>query len=213
MMKLAKESFNLLIMKNFMKLFKSFFYFVVLIYFCGCSSTKIDLNNIEENSLEYIEPYKLKPLDPLFIRFNGILDQSALEIVIDNSGYINLLHISQPLLASGLTTSELEEIIEKTYIDGEIYKNISVNVTVTAKAYYVQGEVNEPGQFELMPRTTLLQAIAKARGYSPFANKKKVTVARQGKIFTYNLASIEENPSQDIIIEAGDIIIVSKSLL
>ncbi len=150
--------------------------------------------------------YVLKPLDPLYIRFSGIMEQQQLELVIDENGEISLLHVKEPIQAAGLTTSRLETKIEQLYIDGEIYKNVSLNITMTAKIYYVQGEVNQPGQFQLMGGTTLLQAIAGARGYTAFANKKKVTITRYGKIYTYNVKELERNPSKDIKIEAGDVV-------
>ena len=135
-----------------------------------------------------------------------MLDQIQLEPVIDENGQINLLHIDEPIQASGLTTSELESKMKNLYIEGEIYRNVSVNVTMTAKVFYVQGEVLQPGQFPLSSGTTLLQAIARnARGYTAFTNKRKVTITRQGKIYTYNLKMLED-PSKDIKIEAGDVI-------
>lgn len=150
--------------------------------------------------------YRLKPSDPLFIRFTGIMEQQSLELIIDENGEIGLLHIDTPIQAANLTTSELEDQIELLYIQGDIYKNVSVHVTMTAKVFYVQGEVIQPGQFPLTSRTTLLQAIASARGYTPYANKKKVTIARGGSVMTHNLKELEENPSKDITIEAGDVI-------
>lgn len=158
-----------------------------------------------------IGAYRLKPLDPLYIRFSGVQEQQVLEPVIDENGEVSLLHLG-PVKASGLTTSELEDRIERLYIERGIYKNVSVNVTMTAKVYYVQGEVNQPGQFQLSTGTTLMQAIAGARGYTPFANRKKVTVTRQGKIFTYNMKELERDPSLDVKIEAGDVIKVWQSV-
>jgi protein involved in polysaccharide export with SLBB domain len=149
---------------------------------------------------------ELKPLDPIYVRFSGITEQQQLELVIDEHGYISLLHIREPIKAGGLTTSELEDKIEQLYLSGGIYKNVSVNVTMTSKVFYLQGEVNQPGQFQLMSGTTLLQAIAGARGYTPFANTKKVTITRYGKIYTYNAKELEKNPSKDVKIEAGDVI-------
>lgn len=153
----------------------------------------------------------LKPLDPIYIRFSGIMEQQQLEVTIDENGEISLLHIKEPIKAAGLTPSELEDKIEKLYVSGGIYKNVSVNVTMTAKIYYVQGEVIQPGQFQLMSGTTLLQAIAGARGYTPYANKKKVTITRYGKIYTYNAKDLEKDPSKDVKIEAGDVIKVWQS--
>ena len=149
---------------------------------------------------------KLRPLDPIYIRFSGIVEQQQLELTIDENGEINLLHIPDPIKAAGLTTSQLEQEIELLYVTGGIYKNVSVNVTMTAKVYYVHGEVNQPGQFQLMSGTTLMQAIAGARGVTAFANKKKVTITRQGKIYTYNVKDLEKDPSKDVKLEAGDVI-------
>jgi len=150
--------------------------------------------------------YKLRPLDPIYIRFSGILEQQQLDLVIDANGEIRLLHLEEPIKAAGLSASELAHEIEKQYVKAGIYKHLSVSVTMTAKAYYVQGEVNAPGQFQLMSGTTLLQAIAGARGYTPFANKKKVSILRHGKIYTYNAKDLEKHPEKDVKIKAGDVI-------
>lgn len=155
--------------------------------------------------------YTIKALDPLYIRFSGIMEQQQLEVVVDENGEISLLHIDEPIKAAGLTTSALESEIERLYVDLGIYKNVSVNVTMTAKVFYVQGEVNAPGEFQLMSGKTLLQAIAGARGYTAFANKKKVTVSRMGKVYTFNMKELEKDPSKDIKIKAGDVVKVWQS--
>lgn len=157
-----------------------------------------------------ISAYTLKPSDPIYVRFSGIVEQQVLELVIDENGEIDLLHIDEPVVAAGLTTSALEDKIERLYIDGGIYKTVSVNVTMTAKVYYVQGEVNAPGQFQLVSGTTLVQAIAGARGLSPYASKK-VTITRQGQIYTFNWKDLERDPSLDVKVEAGDVIKVWQS--
>jgi protein involved in polysaccharide export with SLBB domain len=161
---------------------------------------------------EYSGAYKLRPLDPIYIRFSGISEQQTLDLVIDENGEISLLHIEEPINAADLTTSQLEDEIERLYVNGGIYKNVSVNVTMTAKVYYMQGEVNGPGQYQLMSGTTLLQAIAGASGYTPYANRRKVTITRHGKILTYNAKALEKDPSKDVKIEAGDVIKVWQSI-
>ena len=57
----------------------------------------------------------------MFIRFSGVLDQVQLDPVIDENGEISLLHIEDSIIAAGLTTSELEDKIERLYIEGEIF--------------------------------------------------------------------------------------------
>jgi len=171
-------------------------------------SSQVGTNDVT-SAQQSLGAYTLKPSDPIYVRFSGIQEQDALQLVIDETGEIDLLHL-EPIVAAGLTTSELEDKIERLYIDGGIYKNVSVNVTMTAKVYYVQGEVKAPGQFQLASGTTLVQAIAGARGLTPFASKK-VTITRQGKIYTFNWKDLEKNPSLDVTIEAGDVIKVWQS--
>ncbi len=168
--------------------------------------TNTGLSEIASREDASFGAYRLKALDPVYVRFSGIMEQQALELVIDENGEISLLHIDEPIKAAGLTASELENKIERLYVEGGIYKNVSVNVTMTAKVFYVQGEVLAPGQFQLMSGTTLLQAIAGARGPTGFANLKKVTINRQGKIYQFNIKELEKDPSKDVKIKAGDVI-------
>lgn len=175
--------------------------------FSGMQAMANGMSQTKQDSGAYV----LKPLDPIYIRFSGIAEQEALDLIIDEEGKISLLHISEPIVVAGLTTSQLEQKISKLYLDGGIYKNVSVNVTMTAKVYYVQGEVMRPGQVQLVTGTTLLQAIAGSGGYTPFANKRKVTVTRRGKVYKFNMKELEEDPGKDITIEAGDVIKVWQS--
>lgn len=190
-----------------------FTFSLLAILLSGCVVQPIDSSEENEaipvmggESKDRSSGYTIKELDPLYIRFSGVIEQQQLEVVVDENGEISLLHISEPIKAAGLTTSALESQIEHLYVKGGIYKNLSVNVTMTAKVFYVQGEVNQPGQFQLMSGTTLLQAIAGARGPTAFAQLKKVTIARHGKVYTFDIKKLERDPSLDVTIEAGDVI-------
>ena len=142
---------------NIFKKFSTIFIYVFLILLTiGCVNTKLDNSVIELDDSNAAEAYKLKPLDPLAIRFNGIIEQQGIpEVIIDEQGFISLLHLD-PINAAGLTTSELEEKIERSYIEGEIYRNVSLNVIMTSKAYYVQGQLCSLVSFNYLV-TTLLQ--------------------------------------------------------
>ena len=183
-----------------------------LLYGCvSSSSSNGGISNVapvaeSADSGEDISGYRLRPMDPIYIRFSGILDQQDLSLVVDANGEIRLLHLDEPVKAVGLTATELAREIEKRYLAAGIYKHLSVSVTMTAKMYYVQGEVNAPGQFQLLSGTTLMQAIASARGYTSFANKKKVTITRHGKVYTYDVRKLEADPELDPKIKAGDMI-------
>ena len=190
------------------RIFITSFFVVVSFLMSGCwTDSSSDFS--ADDGFETV--YRLRPRDPLYIRFSGIQEQQQLDITIDQNGYIRLLHIKDPIKAAGLTTTELEDKIEKLYVDLKIYNNISVNVTMTDKNYYVQGEVHRPGKYSLTSETTLLQAIADSGGFTAFAKKDKVTVTRHGKVRRFNIKKLEQDPSKDIRIEPGDVIKVWQS--
>jgi polysaccharide biosynthesis/export protein VpsN len=190
-----------------------FFTVWMMLILAGCSSRPVIIGGVpgEEDS-SVVGLYQLRSLDPIQISLLGIPEEKQLESVIDEKGNLSLPYIDEPVKASGLTTSELERKIQKIYIDGQIYRNITVNVLTSAKSYYMEGEVSRPQEYPLSRRITLLQAIAAASGYTDFANKKNVTITRNGKVIKVNAKDIEKHPDWDIPIEAGDRINVHRSM-
>lgn len=127
--------------------------------------------------------------------------------------------ISLPLLndvqAAGLTPDQLaakvtEEL--KKYVT-----NPQVTVIVTAinsQRVYILGEVTRPGAFPLLPGMTVLQALSSAGGFTQFAKVKNIFVRRlqDGKEskypFNYKDVIGGKKPEQDILLKAGDTIVV-----
>ncbi|MFA7257334.1 MAG: polysaccharide biosynthesis/export family protein [Kiritimatiellales bacterium] len=186
---------------------------LTILVLAGCSSRPPMIGGVpgEEDS-SVVGLYQLRSLDPIQISLLGIPEEKQIDTVIDEKGNLSLPYIDEPVKASGLTTSELERKIQKIYTDGQIYRNITVNVLTSAKSYYMEGEVSRPQEYPLTRRITLLQAIAAASGYTDFANKKNVTITRDGQIIKVNARDIEKHPEWDIPIEAGDRINVHRSM-
>jgi polysaccharide export outer membrane protein len=127
--------------------------------------------------------------------------------------------ISLPLLndvqAAGLTPAQLGNQITaslKKYVT-----NPQVTVIVTAinsQRIYVLGEVTRPGAFPLLPGTTVLRGLSSAGGFSQFAKMKAIYVLRleNGKQvkypFNYRDVVGGKHPEQDILLKAGDTIVV-----
>jgi len=190
-----------------------FFIAWMMLFLAGCSSHPVIIGGVpgeEDSSVAGL--YKLCSLDPVQISLLGIPEEKQLESVIDEKGNLSLPYIDEPVKASGLTTSELERKIQKIYVDNQIYRNITINVMTSAKSYYIEGEVEKPQEYPLTRRITLLQAIAAASGYNDFANRKNVTITRNGKVIKVNAKDIEKHPDWDIPIEAGDRINVHRSM-
>ncbi len=66
-----------------------------------------------------------------------------------------------------------------------------------SEKFFVQGQVNGPGEFVLEQGMTVGRAIAKARGLTPLGNKKKITLSRNGSTTKVGF---------DKVVMAGDII-------
>ena len=156
--------------------------------------------------------YLLKVGDLVQVYLRGIPTADAIEDVIDEAGMISLPLINE-IQAAGMTASELERNIRKTYLDQDIYRNIAVNVVVPTRYYFIQGEIRQPGRFQIVSAMRVSQAIAASGGYTEYASGQ-VLVKRAGKIIKTIRDSrrLERTPEDDILLEPDDIIEVRRSL-
>jgi polysaccharide biosynthesis/export protein len=127
--------------------------------------------------------------------------------------------ISLPLLndvqAAGLTPDQLAAKVTedlKKYVT-----NPQVTVIITAinsQRVYILGEVTRPGAFPILPGMSVLQALSSAGGFTQFARVKNIFVRRfeNGKEvkypFNYKDVINGKKPEQDILLKAGDTIVV-----
>jgi polysaccharide export outer membrane protein len=125
--------------------------------------------------------------------------------------------ISIPLLGDVMvalkTPQQVEEDIAHRLIDGQLIRDPHVSVGLTAvhsKKYYIQGEVNKPGSYDLVVPTTMMEGLVNAGGFRDFANTRKIRILRgnQELRFNYNQVSHGKNREQNVYLEPGDQIIV-----
>jgi GWxTD domain-containing protein len=75
--------------------------------------------------------------------------------------------------------------------------------------FYMDGFVNRPGVYDLMPSETVLAALANAGGFLPAADRDNIRVLRGPRIIPFNYrAALAGLPGGDLILEAGDLLIV-----
>jgi polysaccharide export outer membrane protein len=127
--------------------------------------------------------------------------------------------ISLPLVdeiqAAGLTPLQLKELLMQRLKEFVDIPNISVMV-MEANSFkvYISGEIKKPGVYPLRSATSLLQIIPMAGGFTEWANQKKILIIRKEngkeKRMTVNYKKIVkgDDPSSNIILKAGDTIIV-----
>ena len=156
--------------------------------------------------------YLLKPGDVVQIYLRGIPSAEVIEGSVDENGMVSLPFINE-VMAAGRTASELSRNIRSVYLERGIYQNISVNVVVPTRYYFIQGEIRSPGRFQIVTAMRVSQAIAAAGGYTEFASGQ-VLVKRGGKIVKTirNSRRLERTPEDDILLEPDDIIEVNRSL-
>ena len=123
-------------------------------------------------------------------------------------------NIPFPLLneipVAGKTVQQVKEDIERRLKDGYI-KNPQVTVQVlqyNEQYYTVMGEVKIAGIYPLPPekRIDLVEAIAKANGFTPNAKENSIELWREGerKRYDYNELLKIKDEDQKIYIKAGD---------
>ena len=125
--------------------------------------------------------------------------------------------ISMPLLndvqAAGLTPTQLANQITESLKKFVTDPQVTVIVReINSQRVYLLGEVARAGAYPLLPNMTVLQALSSAGGFTQFANLKKIYVLRveNGKQekFPFNYKHALESPDQNILLKAGDTIVV-----
>jgi protein involved in polysaccharide export with SLBB domain len=169
---------------------------------------------IPDTAIETTETYayRLQVGDPVVIHLRGIYPRDEMvEDIVDDAGNITLPHLGD-ISALGKSTSQIESDIRNQYIEGKIYNTITVNVVMPQRTYFIQGEVRQPGRFQIVGGMTMMQAIAAAGGYTEFASPRKVILNRGGTKREINMRKVQRNPEEDIRLESGDVIVVERSM-
>jgi len=152
---------------------------------------------------------RLRQGDRISISKLGIPQPEEIKDVIDDRGCVNLSYVGTVKI-EGLTTSEAERTIEDAYVTGNYYRKITVIVVAQADEYFVQGEVARPGNYPLNVGVTLLRAIATAGGFTDFANPRKISIFRGGKVFHYDGEKIGNLKAEDPVVAPDDRILVAR---
>lgn len=102
------------------------------------------------------------------------------QVTVRPDGRITLPLIGE-LPAAGLTPEKLRaEIVErlKEYQQSAVVASVIVQ-SVNSYRVYVLGQVQVPGSYTLKSRTTVLQALSLAGGFSQFASRNKIVLIRK----------------------------------
>jgi polysaccharide biosynthesis/export protein len=159
--------------------------------------------------------HRLGPSDLIHVTVYRAPEVSG-EYRVDGAG-----NIMMPLVGVrsvlGMTPLELAAALNKD-LSKTYYVDPDVSVTVKEAAsqrFTIDGSVGAPGQYAVTGRTTLMQAMAMAKGASGAANLRRIVVFRQIEgqrmAAAFDLHQIRQGKMQDPLIYASDIIIVDGS--
>lgn len=182
---------------------------------CSCASEYTILNSVADimQTLHTEEDFVIGYGDRLHIAVWGQEDLDR-DVIVQPDGKV-ALPLVDAVPAVGLTVDALRQELDKRYM--EFIREPTVSVTVVeikSLKIYVLGEVNSPGEFDLLSYTDVLQAIAKAGGFTIYAKRNKVEIIRTfggQKIktrFNYNQVVRGKNLQQNIPLKPGDVIVV-----
>ena len=159
--------------------------------------------------------YKIAPMDKLSVKVFKMDDLSG-DYDVDLAGNISMPLIGQ-LKAANLTTEQLDNELTATLGDKYLeHPDVSVAIkSSTAHVVTVDGAVREGGSFPVGGPTSLIRAIAMAKGTTEDANNRRVAVFRtiggQRQAAAFDLTAIRRGEAPDPQIYPGDIIVVDGS--
>lgn len=165
---------------------------------------------------EEAEPYRIGPDDTLRITTFFEPELSVESIKVDRSGQIAVPAIGS-MAVEDLTPAELAARIENSY-RGRLLVNPQVAVAVinsAARKVTVTGQVNQPGVYDVRASTTLLEALALARGESEIAKLEEVVIFRtiegQRMAARFDVSAIRRGAADDPRILGNDLVVVGYS--
>lgn len=163
-------------------------------------------------------PYRLVPADRIDVVVFKEPDLTLRNTQIDASGEV-LMPLIGSVPAQGRTVAELSRDIAARY--GERYlvdPQVTVSVLSSAsQTVTVQGSVQQPGVYEIRGRTTLLDALALARGTGATAKLSEVVVFRDidgvRNAAVFDVAGIQAGRYPDPELQGKDQVVVGFSSL
>ncbi len=199
--------------------------FILVLIFTsfGCSSKKELLQNDAQ-----LEPQQIPPIviSEYILGFGDELeisiyrhDEMTRKVRILPDGKIHYLLIGE-IYAQGLSVNQLRDKLREGLLKYYVDPQVSVMVTtIGSQKFFVFGEVNHPGVFQLDRPKTIVEAISDAEGFTRDAKLSYVLLIRGGpsnpnptyKVLDIDKALKEIDLTQNVALQQGDIIYVPAS--
>ena len=169
-----------------------------------------------------IPEYRIGPMDILEIVYHVGDKKTIKTSTVNSRGRISYSFIDD-LDVAGLTPSQVDDLlteklstyIKKPRIDVLIKEFKSKRALVMGEFVglrMTQGSKGESGRIYLQGKTTVMDLIALANGYTDRGDIRNTRIIRGGKTYTINLFDIIQrgDKTQNVIIDDGDIVEISE---
>lgn len=147
-------------------------------------------------------------------------EKSSNQTTVSPDGLISVVYIGT-VYVKGLSITQIENLVQRRLAHGYLkYPVVQVSLMESrSRKFTISGEVNRPGTYSLEENTTVLKAISIAGGFTKFGKSSKVKVLRPKKnapgydATVVNINDVMNGKAEvDIVLEPGDIVVVSESL-
>ena len=125
-----------------------------------------------------VEEYRLGSGDKLRISVFGE-DALSGEFVVNDAGQVSFPLIGT-INAAGLTLPQLQRAIEAKLADGYVKQPRVAAEVLNYRPFFILGEVNKPGEYPYSVGMTVVNAVARAEGFTYRADKRNVYIKRSG---------------------------------
>ena len=177
----------------------------IMIFACSAIAQAQDTNDADS--------YRVLPGDILEISVWREEDLQR-EVLVRPDGAFSF-PLCGDISANNQTIAQLQAEITRRL--GQYISDPVVTVSVSeiqGNKVYVIGQVRDPGDFVVNPQVDVLQALSMAGGGTAFAKLNDIKILRRSNgtqraiPFRYDDVSNGKNLSQNIVLQAGDVVIV-----
>lgn len=180
---------------------------VVLAALCGlaaaCASSDLPLISAAQANSELTSGYRIDAGEKLKVT---VFDEETLTGEYDvGFGGVLSLPLLEPIVVKDKDTTEVARLIEARLADGGYVLDPRVSIEIVDhRSFFILGEVTTPGEYAHNGELTLEQAVAKAGGFTPRADKHKVILKRQtweaGRLIDLDKMALQVAPGDTITI-------------
>jgi len=162
------------------------------------------------SAVDTSKDYRIGPEDLLEV---WVLDQRDLSrtLQVRPDGKISLPYVND-VVAAGRTPAELTVILTEGLTGPLKTPVVSVMVReVRSARASVTGAVRMPNSYELRTGNTVLEMIAKAQGFTEWADEKDIVLirAKDGQRIKINWYRVRDGKEPNHVLQAGDVLIVN----